>query len=47
MPKIEKLYAFVAEDSGPGVEGVTAFLGESGTWVPMVGADQKKAEWPK
>lgn len=44
MPKIEKLYAFVAEDAGPDDEGVTAFLSTTGTWVPMVGADREMVD---
>lgn len=40
MPKIEKIYAFIAEDNGPDDEGITAFLGPGGgMWMPMVAAD--------
>ena len=38
MPKIDALYAYVAEDSGPDDEGViAAFI--NGIWFPLVGAD--------
>lgn len=48
MPKIEKLYAYIAhEKKDPDDEGVTAFLmpamgfkGEQ--WMPMVGADEAR-----
>ncbi len=43
MPKIEEMYAFVAEDTGPDDEGVVAMATGSG-WLPMVGADMARAE---
>ena len=42
MPRIEKLYAFIAEDAGPDDEGITAFLSGDDRWLPMVGADQAR-----
>lgn len=50
MPKIERLYAFVTEDTGPDDEGVisapAAVHGPFHTHVPMplVGADQGRVE---
>ena len=41
MPRIEEMYAFVAEESGPGDEGVVAMNTEFG-WMPMVGADMAR-----
>lgn len=43
MPRIEHIHAFIAEDRGPGDEGVTAFKGPHG-WMPMVGADVARVE---
>lgn len=43
MPRIEQMYAFIAEDRGPGDEGVTAFKGPLG-WMPMVAADEARVE---
>ena len=34
MPRIEEMYAFVAEDSGPDDEGVVGMATGSG-WVPL------------
>ena len=43
MPRIEELYAYIAHEEGdPDDEGLTAFRGSSGAWVPMVGADEKR-----
>jgi hypothetical protein len=42
LPKIERLYAFVAED-GPGDEGLMAFA-DNQWWIPMVGADFARVE---
>lgn len=43
MPeKIDQMYAYIAQDPD-GSEGITAFLAEDG-WMPMVGADLKRAE---
>jgi hypothetical protein len=39
MPKIERLFAFVAEDNGPDDEGIMGFLMPDRTWMPLVGAD--------
>lgn len=40
MPKINKLYAFVAEDQGPEDEGIMAYMNPvNKVWVPLVGAD--------
>ena len=43
MPKITELYAWVVEDTGPDDEGVPAFLGPGGGWLPMMGADLERA----
>ena len=43
MPKIEQIYAFIAEDTGPDDEGVTGFATGMG-WMPMVGADIDRIE---
>jgi len=43
MPRIEQFYAYVVEDTGPDDEGVPAFLGPDGTWMPMMGADIERA----
>ncbi len=43
MPRIDCMYAYVAEGSGPDDEGVTAFLAGD-RWMPMVGADMKRME---
>lgn len=43
MPKIEKLYAYVAEDDGPENEGIVAML-QSDIWIPLVGADMARME---
>ena len=40
MPKLDKLYAFVADDNGPEDQGIMAFRdGVRGGWMPMVGGD--------
>ena len=44
MPKIEQLFAYVVEDSGPDDEGVPAFLGPNGDWMPLMGADRERAD---
>lgn len=41
MPRIEQLYAFVAEDSGPDDEGVIGAMTKDG-WIPLVGADMAR-----
>lgn len=44
MPRITELYAYVVADSGPDDEGVPAWLGPDGAWMPMMGADLERAE---
>lgn len=44
MPRIEELFAFIAENAGPDDEGVTAFRGPGGFWMPMVGADRARVD---
>jgi len=41
MPRIEQMYAFVAEDSGPDDEGVIGTMTKNG-WLPLVGADMAR-----
>ena len=41
MPRIEEMYAFIVEDSGPDDEGVIGIQTEPGTdgkrlWLPLV-----------
>ncbi len=43
MPRIDSLYAFVAEDSGPEDEGIIGVQTEQG-WLPLVGADMARVE---
>lgn len=43
MPRIEQMYAFVCEDSGPEDEGVIATQTSSGM-MPLVGADMARVE---
>ena len=43
MPKIEEMYAFIAEDKGPDDEGIVGFMAGTG-WLPMVGADMARVE---
>lgn len=43
MPRIEEMYAFVAEDSGPDDEGIIGMNTAMG-WMPLVGADMKRVE---
>ena len=43
MPKIDELFAFIVEDSGPDDEGVAAQLIEN-VWLPMIGADLARVE---
>lgn len=47
MPKIDQMYAFIIEDTGPDDEGVIAFESKSETtgesvWLPLVGADMAR-----
>ena len=49
MPRIEEMYAFIAEDSGPDDEGVIAIQsgpGDDGMrlWLPLVGADMARVD---
>lgn len=44
MPRITELYAYVVADSGPDDEGVPAWLGPDGAWMPMMGADLERAQ---
>jgi len=43
MPRIEEMYAFVAEDSGPDDEGVVA-MSVGDVMLPLVGADMARVE---
>ena len=43
MPRIEEMYAFVAEDSGPDDEGVVGMATGSG-WMSLVGANMARVE---
>lgn len=43
MPKIQEMYAFIVEDSGPDDEGVIGIQSEEG-WLPLVGADMARVE---
>jgi len=47
MPRIEEMYAFIAEESSPDDEGVIAIQTEPGEggrrlWLPLVGADMAR-----
>lgn len=47
MPRIEQMYAFIVEDSGPDDEGVIGIQTEPGAdgqrlWLPLVGADMTR-----
>ena len=49
MPRIEEMYAFVVEDTGPddeGVIGIQSPPGDDGRtlWLPLVGADMARVE---
>ena len=44
VPRITELYAYVIADAGPDDEGVPAFVGSDGIWMPMMGADLERAE---
>ena len=49
MPRIEEMYAFIVEDSGPDDEGIIGMQtapGDKGQilWLPMVGADMARVE---
>lgn len=43
MPRIEQMYAFVAEDTSPDDEGVIGMNTANG-WIPLVGADLARVE---
>ena len=43
MPKIKRMYAFVAEEE-PGEEGVMGMQMGDGAWIPLVGADMTRIE---
>lgn len=43
MPKIEEMFAFVTEDSGPEDEGIVGMNTGAG-WMPLVGADMARVE---
>lgn len=42
MPKIDEMFAFVVQDTGPDDEGIMAELLPNGSWAPMVGADMTR-----
>lgn len=43
MPRINQLFAFIAEEGGPEDEGLAAFLSSMG-WMPMVAADSARVD---
>ena len=43
MPRIDSLYAFVAEDTGADDEGIVGAKTTEG-WMPLVGADMARVE---
>lgn len=43
MPKIEQMYAFIIEDTGPEDEGLIGMATPEG-WMPLVGADMERVE---
>ena len=43
MPKIEEMYAFIIQDTGPDDEGVIGIMTKNG-WLPLVGADMARVE---
>lgn len=49
MPRIEEMYAFIAEDTGPddeGVIGIRTGPSDDGQylWLPLVGADMARVD---
>lgn len=44
MPRINEMWAFIAEDSGPEDEGVIAMLGPKNLMIPLVGSDLTRVE---
>lgn len=43
MPRIEEMYAFITEDTGPDDEGIIGMNTPQG-WMPFVGADMARVE---
>jgi len=43
MPRIEEMYAFVAEDTGPDDEGIVD-MSVGSVMLPLVGADMSQAD---
>ena len=43
MPRIDQMFAFIAEDQGPDDEGLAAFNSGMG-WMPMVCGDPARVE---
>lgn len=43
MPRIEEMFAFVAEDTGPDDEGIVG-VNTPGGWMPLVGADMARVK---
>lgn len=43
-PRVTELYAYVIADTDDDDEGVPAFLGPTGVWMPMMGGDLELAE---
>lgn len=41
MPKVDEMFAFIVEDSGPEDEGIIGMETACG-WLPLVGADMKR-----
>lgn len=44
MPKITEIFAFVAEDSGPDDEGITAMQVGHQAWMPLIGGDMTRID---
>lgn len=49
MPRIDKMYAFIAEDTGPDDEGLIALPSETdqdgnSVWLPLIGADMERVD---
>jgi len=41
--RVDEIFAFVSEDAD-GDEGICAFVGEGGMWMPMVCADMARVD---
>lgn len=41
---IEEMYAFIMVDPDDGSEGIPAFQGADGKWLPLVGADMDRVD---